>query len=1018
MAKIALHLLGSPRIERDGEAVHVDTRKATALVAYLAATGQRHTRDALATLRWPDADQASARAALRRTLSALKKAMAGDALKVDRETIALEPAADDWVDVVRFESCAGEVLGHAHSRAEICDECIQPLTEAAGLYRSDFLAGFTLRDSAAFDDWQFSQTEGFRRRLSGVLERLVQCHVAQSDLSSALLYAQRLLDLDPLNEAAHRQLMMLYSWTGRRSSALGQYRQCLRVLDRELGVPPLEETTELYQAIREDRAPEAPVFDPSPPIAVAPVQSGGGQSIASRRPQTSGYPLIGRSTEWKNLVETHAAIGDDGHLLVLEGEAGIGKTRLAEEFLDYVKGKGGATVAAKCYQGETDLAFGPFAESMREAIRRTPDLEARLNKVPEYCRTEVSRLLPELGEAISKMPGIMPLDSPGAQSRFFESMTQMLMALCAGPIAGIALFDDLHWADEASVDLLTYIVRRLRGRPVLIVATWRTEDVGADDRLRRLVSEAERAGLATRLSLSRLSAGEVAELVFAASNDGSRLPEGLPPGLQGRLHKETDGLPFFLVEYLATFTDGDTRVKDEWSMPARVRDLLLPRLSGVGETGRQLIDTAAVIGRSFDFDTLLGASGRGEDESVDALDELILKRLIREVGIEEGSQRLLYDFGHEQLRTVAYEETSLVRRRLLHRRVAESIVRHPRYRRQDGALAAVTAEHYLLSGQDNIAASHFKLAGDHARSLHANSEALTHYRSAITLAWADEAQLHEAIGDLETLTGDYGAAIASYEKGAAASEPGYLPLIEHKLGNVYLRLGDWKAAESYFSAAVVALGQEGSAAQRSRVYADWSLTAERKGDAEYALELAKKALELGEVANDTGALAQGHNILGMLSRHQCDLDAAGRHLGQSLALAETLSDPSARVAALNNLALTLRETGELEKAISLTETALDLCSSRGDRHREAALHNNLADLFHAVGRSESAMSHLKLAVTIFAELGLEEDSMLPEIWKLVEWCDSGAKLDPLGPRRGAPTFRVYGAAWPGLKLHQ
>ena len=308
MSKIALHLLGSPRIERDGVTVHVDTRKATALIAYLAATGQGHSRDALATLLWPDADQTRARGALRRTLSALKKAMAGYALESDRETIGLEPAADVWIDVTRFGSCVGERLGHAHSTAEVCDECLRPLTEAAELYRGDFLAGFTLRDSAPFDDWQFSQAEDLRRKLAGVLEMLVQCHVARSQLSTAIVYAQRWLDLDSLNEAAHRRLMVLYSWTGQRSAALGQYRRCVRILDRELGVAPLEETAQLYQHIREDRAFEAPVPEASRHDAVVgAAHSSGGQHLTSRRPRASGYPLIGRSTEWKKLVEVHGA---------------------------------------------------------------------------------------------------------------------------------------------------------------------------------------------------------------------------------------------------------------------------------------------------------------------------------------------------------------------------------------------------------------------------------------------------------------------------------------------------------------------------------------------------------------------------------------------------------------------------------------------------------------------------------------------------------------------------------------
>lgn len=157
------------------------------------------------------------------------------------------------------------------------------------------------------------------------------------------------------------------------------------------------------------------------------------------------------------------------------------------------------------------------------------------------------------------------------------------------------------------------------------------------------------------------------------------------------------------------------------------------------------------------------------------------------------------------------------------------------------------------------------------------------------------------------------------------------------------------------------------------------------GEINRALDLAPQALMLAEAANDAPALAQAHNILGILARHQGDFNKARGHLERGLTLAEELEDVSARIAALNNLALVYGASGEIEQALTLAEAALALCTPQGDRHREAALHNNLADLFHAAGRSEEAMVHLKQAVAIFSEIGGQAGAVQPEIWKLVEW---------------------------------
>src|ERR687897_2061318 len=252
-------LLGTPRIEHNGVPVEVDTRKAIALAAYLAITKQNHTRDALAGLLWPEYNQSRARAALRRTLSSLGKARAEGWLRADRESVNLDHDTI-WVDVTRFHDLLAGCKEHGHPESEVCPHCLLPLTEAVALYRDDFMAGFGLRDSVAFDDWQFFQSESLRKELAGALERLARGRGAVGEWEAAIAHARRWLAMDPLHEPAHRMLMALYAWSDQRAAALRQYRECVRVLDQELGVTPLEETTLLYRAIQENDLPPRPAF--------------------------------------------------------------------------------------------------------------------------------------------------------------------------------------------------------------------------------------------------------------------------------------------------------------------------------------------------------------------------------------------------------------------------------------------------------------------------------------------------------------------------------------------------------------------------------------------------------------------------------------------------------------------------------------------------------------------------------------------------------------------------------------
>jgi DNA-binding SARP family transcriptional activator len=405
VSRTRILLLGAPRIEHDGAPVEVDTRKAIALVAYLAVTRRRHTRDALAGLLWPEYNQTKARAALRRTLSSLGNARAEGWLEADRETVGLGWGGI-WVDVVRFEELLAGCRTHGHPEGEVCPDCLPPLSEAADLYRDDFMGGFGLRDSVAFDDWQFFQSESLRRELAGVLERLTRGLAARGEWEPAVSHARRWLTLDALHEPAHRLLMQLYAWSDQRAAALRQYRECVRILDKELGVAPLEETTLLYRAIQENDPPPPPpvLSEPRAPreasSALPPIEA----SPATRPPDN---PLVGRSPEWAALLESYEAVGEGGRLTVLEGEAGIGKTRLAEEFVAHLSGVGAKVVAARCYADETHLAYGPFVEGLSAAVGEGEI--GRLKALPAGALAETARLLPEL----AGLPQVLRGGGPG-----------------------------------------------------------------------------------------------------------------------------------------------------------------------------------------------------------------------------------------------------------------------------------------------------------------------------------------------------------------------------------------------------------------------------------------------------------------------------------------------------------------------------------------------------------------------------------------------------------------------------
>jgi DNA-binding SARP family transcriptional activator len=993
---LSLALLGPPVVRRGGAPVTFDTRKATALLALLAVTGREHSRDRLADLLWPEADSAKGRASLRRTLS-VTAAVMGDGLVISRAAIALDPALVR-VDVREFNALIG--------RPDAAS-----LERAAALYRDDFLAGFTLRGCAEFEEWQTSVSEELRQALARGLQRLVAACIAQGSLERAAGHARRWLQLDPLHEPAHQAIIRLHGWAGQRSAAMRQYRSLVRVLDRDLAVRPLPETTRLYDDVRAGRLGPPPV-----PVAVpavdeeeaagpgeapaAPAEAVSAEAVpASAAPAevatagTPTWPLVGRTAELASLRAAWQAAGGGGHdgaghsgrVVAIAGQAGSGKTRLIAELRAEAAGTGAVVLAARSHDGETGLPFVLAADLLRTALAIRPDLPGTL---PAQTAAMAGRLVPALAASYPDAAA-PPLDSPVAVTRLYAAIADTLQAAAGigdkageagvGGVAGIVVVEDVHWADSSSLGLLAYLVRRLSDWPLLLVLSWQPEQAGRLRVLRTALGEAESQSMGQIVEPGLLGPDAIGTLLGL---------DGMPKIDVSRLLAETRGLPMLVREYVealraAEAPEADASEPGPWWPPASVRDLLRTRLQAVSEAARQMLTAAAVLGSDNDADLLRAVSGRGEDEIVEAIDEALVRSLLTEIPPPSPQQAPSYGFPYEALRRTVYESATLARRRLLHGRAADVLVR--RHERDPATTrAAAVAGHLQLAGRDEEAAQWWWRAAEVARELYAHAEAHAHLTKALALGYP-QLPGRMALGEVLVALGRYREALAEFESAAALAAEGDRAVqaaIEHKLADVHHRLGDWDLAEAHL--AVVTELVEGTEPGRlARAQADRAVVAYRRGATSQAADLGRAALASARAAADPGATAQALNVLGMLAARSGDAGAAESYLRDSLAEARPL-EPGAAVAALNNLARLLAETGRGREALTAAAEALELGRELGDQHRVAALHTNLADLLHADGQGDAAMTHLKEAARRFASVDVG-DAPRPEIWTLVEW---------------------------------
>jgi len=618
VSPLALYLLGPPRIERDGVPLKLDRRKAMALVAYLAVTGQSHRRDSLVDLLWPDSDASSGRAALRRTLFALSAAIGADWLDADREEIGLKPGTEVWVDLIQFRRHLAACQTHGHSPSEVCPACVEPLTEAVALARGEFLSGFSLKDSFTFDDWQLFQAELVHRELAEALDKLARWHSAQRAFEPALGYARRRLALDPLDEDAHCQLMRLHAWSGRRSAALRQYQDCVAILEDQLGVSPQEETANLYNDIQQGRAPPLPDRAQEQQPGAAPERPPEPPSFLRAAREAERPVFVARERELAQLGSyLEAALDGHGQVAFVTGEAGSGKSALIQEFawraqaahpdLVVAGGHGNAHTGA----GDPYLPFRAIlgllagdVEAQWAAGAMTQEQAGRLWRLLPLTVQALLRSGPDLiglfvpGQALlerARMVRPWPVDPPLCrleelatrepdpahalhlqQTALFEQYTQVLRALAAcHPL--LLMLDDLQWADSGSLRLLFHLGRQLAGNRILLLGAYRPAEVGlgrpaslvtaappgaesdeASERhpLEPVVNELKRTFGPIEVDLEQVEGRTFVEALLDSE------PNCLGGGFREALHQRTQGHPLFTVELLRGMQERGDLIQD------------------------------------------------------------------------------------------------------------------------------------------------------------------------------------------------------------------------------------------------------------------------------------------------------------------------------------------------------------------------------------------------------------------------------------------------------------------------
>ena len=730
-------LLGTPRILSYGLPLKVERRKSRALLYYLAAHRNPVRRERLPAILWPDLEIRSAQHALSVTLHELRKTLGG-LLCIEKSCLAFSPEVK--ADVRRYE----EGLGAAPVNLE-------QLTELLELQRGDFLEGFELADSPMYAEWQIAERERYRRLTVHGLTCQAELYAQAGNYRAAIEALDRALELDPLQENLQGLGMRFHYLAGDRMGAIRRYHKLRGLLDEEAGVPPLPQIQALYQKIISD-APLSPRQD-SPEHFPQPALSIRSQNLPYQ------LPFVGRRAE---LAEIGECVRNSGtRFILLEGEPGIGKTRLAEE---YICLSGALALQGTAHELEKVLPYQPVVEAFRTLLLRPdwPELSALLQSaMAPAWRDEISRLIPEMEIAASAG---RDNGNNGDKHRLWEAINRFLRVLSRRrPV--LLFLDDLQWADGSTLGLLSYLIRQAGDVRVMFVGTSRS--FAPDSDLAGLVQRLTRDRQVARFKLTALNSDVVKDLA-------GRLSPANCLVLAEHLQRSSEGNPYILTEIVRHMREsgllspnGDLdadKLPKAPVFPPTVESFIQTRLAQLSRTARHVIDAAAVAGREFEFELVMKVVALSEDAALEGLDELRGTGLIRALDNGMG-----YSFDYSLTREVVYQSIEEPRRRWFHRRAAE--VLETVHQDKLESVAGLLVWHFEESKAPERAAGYALLAGSHAARLGAWTEAAPYFEKAAgELADTDRISVLLKLADMLAVDGQTGRAAAVYREGAVLAQ--------------------------------------------------------------------------------------------------------------------------------------------------------------------------------------------------------------------------------------------------------
>ncbi len=618
-------ILGPLEVRDGGRPVELGTPKQRGLLALLLLHANTSvTTERLADLLWDGAPPARAEVSLRSYAANLRKVLQPDA------TLAGEPGAyrltvdEASVDARRFEALVRDARTAAGegNRAK----ALESYGEALGLWHGPALADLASEPFAVAEARRLEETrlaameEGFALRVAGGREAA----------ATALPELEREVRSHPLREGLRASLLRALHAAGRTGEALASYRDLQERLADELGLDPSPALRALEAELREGEGSE-----PAP-------------ATSTERP--TRVRLVGRTAERAAIraASESARRGGQGRIVLLEGDAGIGKSRLAEEVVDRATGEGWATSWATCVPTGDAPAFWPWAEVLR-ALDAQVDLAALLD-----ARTaDVLALVPDLGHGAAPAP-ISAMAPDAARYQRYDAVTALLSAVSSSqPV--LVVLDDVQWADAPSLRLLSFLAGHLAGAAVLVVVTLHSDEIDRPE-VRELLADLARQPSVSRHELAGLSADEIVELVQASAGD-----DAVDPDVVDVIVNRSGGNPFFVTELVRL---GPDQLRAE-AVPAAVRDVVRQRLQRLPGAAARVLQIAAVIGRTFDARVLEAVAGDDTDDALDTATELHL--------LAEDRVADRFRFTHALVQDTLVEGLSVLRRARLHAAIADAI---------------------------------------------------------------------------------------------------------------------------------------------------------------------------------------------------------------------------------------------------------------------------------------------------------------------------------------------------------